>query len=76
MHNHLRKSSGEIIEMNYCPLDLFSGNEARITKAIHSLWDAWTESGGTVNNLKVFAKGKTLRPSEVRIRLFKCSILN
>ncbi|KAJ2927739.1 hypothetical protein H1R20_g9356, partial [Candolleomyces eurysporus] len=69
MHNHLRKSNGDIIEMNYCPLDLFSGDEARITKAIHGLWDAWTESGGTVNNLKVFAKGKTLRPAETSLML-------
>jgi inositol-pentakisphosphate 2-kinase len=66
MHNHLRKSKGHIIEMSYCPLDLFSGDEARITKAIHGLWDAWAESGGSVNNLKIFANGKIVHPTEVR----------
>lgn len=65
MHSHLRaqKSKKEITE--YCPLDLFSGDKSRILKGIHSLWDAWAASNATVNNLKIFARGKFVTPSEV-----------
>lgn len=69
MHNHLRKSKGQIVEMSYCPLDLFSEDEGRMTRAVHGLWDGWHESGGSVNNLKVFAEGKILRPSEANSML-------
>ena len=65
MHNHLRETKGEIIKMQYCPLDLFSDDEERMKKAVDGLWDAWAESEGTVNNLKVFAHGHLLRPSDV-----------
>ncbi|KAG9091154.1 Inositol-pentakisphosphate 2-kinase [Ceratobasidium sp. 370] len=46
----------------YCPLDLFSGDEARIRKALGALWDTWVKSDGAINNLKVFVKGKTVKP--------------
>ncbi|KAG8745600.1 Inositol-pentakisphosphate 2-kinase [Ceratobasidium sp. 414] len=46
----------------YCPLDLFSGDEARIRKALGALWDTWVKSDGAINNLKVFVKGKTMKP--------------
>jgi inositol-pentakisphosphate 2-kinase len=46
----------------YCPLDLFSGDPVRVRKALGALWDAWSASGGTVNNLKIFIKGKILKP--------------
>ena len=49
----------------YCPLDLFSGDETRMIKAIHGLWDGWIASDATANNLKIFARGKFLKPSEV-----------
>ena len=49
----------------YCPLDLFSGDETRIIKAIHALWGGWISSNATANNLKIFARGKFLKPSEV-----------
>ena len=49
----------------YCPLDLFSGDETRVAKAIHALWDGWISSNATANNLKIFARGKFLKPSEV-----------
>ena len=60
----------------YCPLDLFSGDETRIVKAIHALWGSWISSNATANNLKIFARGKFLKPSEVSL-YFKyrfCSI--
>ncbi|KAF5358426.1 hypothetical protein D9756_001462 [Leucocoprinus leucothites] len=51
---------------NYCPLDLFSGSADRVRKAIDSLWDAWEQSNGGVNNLKVFASGKVVEPDKVK----------
>ncbi|KAJ1309166.1 hypothetical protein OPQ81_004837 [Rhizoctonia solani] len=46
----------------YCPLDLFSGDPVRVRKALGALWDAWDASGGSVNNLKIFVRGKVLKP--------------
>ncbi|KAG9096090.1 Inositol-pentakisphosphate 2-kinase [Ceratobasidium sp. UAMH 11750] len=46
----------------YCPLDLFSGDEPRIRKALGALWETWVKSDGAINNLKVFVKGKTVKP--------------
>lgn len=46
----------------YCPLDLFSGEESRIRKALGGLWDTWVGSDGAVNNLKVFVKGQSVKP--------------
>lgn len=65
MHSHLRAHKGQQIVTEYCPLDLFSGNESRVLKAIRDLWDAWIASDATVNNLKIFAGGKFVKPSEV-----------
>ncbi|KAG9128524.1 Inositol-pentakisphosphate 2-kinase [Ceratobasidium sp. 392] len=57
---HGSKSNKERGE--YCPLDLFSGDEDRIRKALGALWDTWVKSDGAINNLKVFVKGKTVKP--------------
>lgn len=65
MHSHLRAQQGSQEDTEYCPLDLFSGDECRILKAIHNLWNAWVASNATINNLKIFAGGKFLTPSEV-----------
>jgi len=65
MHSHLRVHNGQESYTDYCPLDLFSGDKDRMIKAIRSLWDAWVGSNATVNNLKVFARGKFVLPSEV-----------
>ncbi|KAI0317572.1 inositol-pentakisphosphate 2-kinase [Amylostereum chailletii] len=64
MHTHLRQAKGEPAASDYCPLDLFSGSEERITRAIHSLWATWVESGGAVNNLRIFSNGKMLKPDD------------
>jgi inositol-pentakisphosphate 2-kinase len=53
------------VASEYCPLDLFSGDETRIIKAIHALWDRWISSDATANNLKIFARGNFLKPSKV-----------
>ncbi|KAF8163415.1 inositol-pentakisphosphate 2-kinase [Crassisporium funariophilum] len=64
MHSNLRLQKGQQVGTDYCPLDLFSGDETRIINAIHSLWNAWVASNAAVNNLKVFARGKFVIPSE------------
>lgn len=58
------------MSLGYCPLDLFSGDKDRVTKAIHSLWNAWTDSNGTVNNLKIFVRGNVIPPSDVSACIF------
>ncbi|RDX56425.1 inositol-pentakisphosphate 2-kinase [Lentinus brumalis] len=63
MHSHLKSTQGEDVSLGYCPLDLFSGDPERVTRALHTLWDVWIGSGGTVNNLRVFVKGKMLKPT-------------
>lgn len=55
----MRAKMGDNVSLGYCPLDLFSGDKDRVTKAIHSLWNAWIDSNGTVNNLKLFVRGKS-----------------
>ncbi|KAL5636489.1 hypothetical protein ACGC1H_000447 [Rhizoctonia solani] len=50
----------------YCPLDLFSDDPGRVRKALGALWDAWDASGGSVNNLKIFVRGKILKPKPAK----------
>ncbi|EEB91202.1 hypothetical protein MPER_10477, partial [Moniliophthora perniciosa FA553] len=64
MHSFVRAQAGETVSLGYCPLDLFSPDEAHVRKAVHTLWDAWDASGGRVNNLKVFVKGRMLSVDE------------
>lgn len=66
MHSRVRGSRGEAQAVGYCPLDLFSGEEGRMRCAISNLWDAWMASDGAINNLKIFVRGKLIRPSEAR----------
>jgi inositol-pentakisphosphate 2-kinase len=65
MHSYLKSREGYQVASEYCPLDLFSGDETRIVKAIHALLGGWISSNATANNLKIFARGKFLKPSEV-----------
>ena len=65
MHAHLKSISGEEAALGYCPLDLFSGEETRMVKAIHALWDAWVGSSGGVNNMRVFVSGQMIKPSSL-----------
>ncbi|KAG6833670.1 hypothetical protein H0H87_002866 [Tephrocybe sp. NHM501043] len=64
MHSAMKSKAGEAVSLGYCPLDLFSGNKDRVQKAIYNLWDAWRESNGSVNNLKIFFSGQKLFPSQ------------
>ncbi|KAI9065360.1 hypothetical protein FKP32DRAFT_1674715, partial [Trametes sanguinea] len=65
MHAHLKRTQAagavEVAE-GYCPLDLYSGEPARVRRALEALWDAWVRSGGAVNSLRVFVSGAMVRP--------------
>ncbi|KAH8092504.1 inositol-pentakisphosphate 2-kinase [Cristinia sonorae] len=63
MHSHMKTTESEDAALGYCPLDLYSGDEDRVRKALHTLWDIWIGSSGSVNNLKVFVEGGMLKPS-------------
>jgi inositol-pentakisphosphate 2-kinase len=65
MHSHMRVLQGEAVSLGYCPLDIFSDDEDRMSNAIRALWDAWSDSNGTINNLKIFIRGQLIRPSNV-----------
>jgi len=65
MHSHLKSTEGEDVSLGYCPLDLYSGDEGRVKKALHTLWDAWIGSSGSVNNFRVFVEGQMLKPSSL-----------
>jgi hypothetical protein len=63
LHQHYR---GESIEGTvYCPLDLYSGDSARIRKALDGLWAQWKSSDGDKNNLRIYIDGKMVLPSSV-----------
>ena len=64
MHSHL-KGKALSVAGGYCPLDLFSGSDARVRRALERLWEAWVASRGKVNNLRVFVDGKAVDPSDV-----------
>jgi inositol-pentakisphosphate 2-kinase len=70
MHAHLKSTEGDNVSLGYCPLDLYSGEESRVLRAIHSLWDAWIGTSGHINNLRVFVGGNMVKPSS----LVSCSI--
>jgi len=61
---HARFKAEDGVPTQYCPLDLYSGDEARMRKAIRDLWNGWVRSNGALNNMKVFVSGKMIRPSE------------
>lgn len=63
MHSHFKSTQGEEVSLGYCPLDLYSGNETRVRKALIDLWDVWVGSSGNVNNMRVFVEGHTVVPS-------------
>ncbi|ODO10002.1 hypothetical protein I350_02226 [Cryptococcus amylolentus CBS 6273] len=52
LHRHLK---GHDDEKDYDPLDLFSGQEQRIERALDALWTTWETSHGRGNNWRVFS---------------------
>ena len=65
MHARLTDMDRNSVVSTYCPLDLFSGDEARVRKALQNLWEAWVESQGKANNLRLFVQGEMVDPSDV-----------
>ena len=63
MHSYLKFTEGEEVSLGFCPLDLYSGDTERVTKAIHTLWDVWIGSSGAVNNLRVFVEAQMVKPT-------------
>lgn len=70
MHAHYRSKGDDSGPVSYCPLDLFSGDDARIQTAVHNLWDGWVSSEGSANNLRIFANGQMIKPINVSTRCF------
>lgn len=48
----------------YDPLDLYSAEERRMTKAITALYKDWRTSQGATNNLRLFWNGKIVAPDD------------
>jgi inositol-pentakisphosphate 2-kinase len=63
LHQHYRGKSSTW----YDPLDLYSGDDARMEEALDGLLHDWLESGGKANNLRVFVDGKAVAPPVCRI---------
>jgi inositol-pentakisphosphate 2-kinase len=65
MHSSMKHGQGEHVPLGYCPLDLFSGDRARMERAIDSLYDAWLRTDAKINNLKIFVRGEKISPANV-----------
>jgi inositol-pentakisphosphate 2-kinase len=65
MHTHLKGKQEDSAAGGYCPLDLFSGDEGHVRKALERLWEAWVGSRGNVNNLRLFVEGEIVDPGDV-----------
>ncbi|WWC96243.1 hypothetical protein V866_003110 [Kwoniella sp. B9012] len=63
MHRHL-KGHDSSAECKFCPLDLYSGEEVRMKKAINGLWGIWEQSQGKENNWRVFVNGERTSPDK------------
>ncbi|WVR06456.1 hypothetical protein IAU60_003487 [Kwoniella sp. DSM 27419] len=62
LHTHFR---GETSAVPYCPLDLYSGDEDRVKKAIQALGAGWEGSNGKANNWRVFMDGNRIEPNQI-----------
>ncbi|EIN07104.1 hypothetical protein PUNSTDRAFT_104610 [Punctularia strigosozonata HHB-11173 SS5] len=63
MHAHFKMiHDGHEPAGDFCPLDLYSGDKLRVTRAVLALWDGWVNSKGSANNLRVFVSGETIHP--------------
>lgn len=50
------------VDMVYCPLDLYSGEELRVRRAVMGLWERWRASAGEGNSLRIYQKGSLVLP--------------
>ncbi|KAH9928197.1 inositol-pentakisphosphate 2-kinase [Fomitopsis serialis] len=63
MHARMKGAAEKDVPSDFCPLDLYSGNESRVRVALRALWDAWVRTEGGINNLRIFANGRVLKPA-------------
>ncbi|GAA5994595.1 hypothetical protein JCM5350_001467 [Sporobolomyces pararoseus] len=63
MHRYYRTRTLEDHSDGYCPLDLYSEEEPRIRKAVHSLFSMWEYTKGKANNFRIFANGRRVDPN-------------
>lgn len=65
IHAHYKKLKGQIVAEGFCPLDLYSGDSARVSTAMSSLWKTWiTAEDDNIHNMRVFLDGKTADPRD------------
>ncbi|GAA5883389.1 hypothetical protein JCM16303_006725 [Sporobolomyces ruberrimus] len=62
MHRYYRSRSIDEHLEGYCPLDLYSRDEARIRKAVRALYCIWLESNGEANSFRIFHNGERITP--------------
>ncbi|GAA5862881.1 hypothetical protein JCM3774_006673 [Rhodotorula dairenensis] len=58
----------------YCPLDLYSRDQARMAHALRQLWTAWNSSAGEANNLRFFLNGQLVKPGQPETRMFEATL--
>lgn len=63
MHAHAKGAAENDVPLDFCPLDLYSGDEHRVRRALCGLWTGWVRTDGGINNLRIFVDGCVLRPS-------------
>jgi inositol-pentakisphosphate 2-kinase len=63
LHQHYRGKPSD--PSSYDPLDLFSGNDAQVERALAGLWGIWRKEGGKANSFRVFVDGNVVHPDEV-----------
>ncbi|GJN88340.1 hypothetical protein Rhopal_001305-T1 [Rhodotorula paludigena] len=67
MHRFYKRASGAAEQQDgFCPLDLYSGDEGRVRRAVGSLFSSWESSGGAINNLRFFYERKRVSPDELQ----------
>ncbi|GAA5900671.1 inositol-pentakisphosphate 2-kinase [Sporobolomyces salmoneus] len=65
MHRYHRSGSLNDHAEGYCPLDLYSGEEARVRKAVDDLFSLWVSSDGEANNFRIFHSGTRATPGDL-----------
>lgn len=60
-----------VIASDYCPIDLYSADEERVSRALEQLWVGWIQDNGQGNSLRLFVDGKIVDPREVSLDAFR-----
>ncbi|GAA5967378.1 hypothetical protein JCM21900_000350 [Sporobolomyces salmonicolor] len=64
MHRYHKCASTDHHELGYCPLDLYSGDETRMLRAIGRLFSSWEITGGQGNSFRIFVNGQSVLPQD------------